>query len=118
MGSRTDFKTLTLELGGPVQNFSTSFSGEASLIWPGAGEELHIYNLYVDANSANANTAAVEIRDGAGDPVNLMYVPAGGRREFSLVGRFWTVNTALRITRPGSDDDEITVSVNYRTKNA
>lgn len=116
MASRTDFKTLILELGGPLQTFSTAFSGEASLVSPATGEQLKVYAIRLDGNSGNTNVSPVEIRDGDGDPIATLYVPVGGERSLDFAGRFWPVNTSLRITKPaGAENDQVSVSVFYKT---
>lgn len=96
--SRANLNTLTRLIAGSTDLFSTSFSSGSgfSLISPGTNEELRVYRLQFNNNTANV--ATVEVQDGDGAIKHTAYVPAsGGERTLSLEGRYWPVSSSLRV---------------------
>lgn len=114
--SRSLFHQFVDEFSDAFAFFSTTFSGDASLVVPGSGNTLRVYNVQIAGPASLAETTSVSIQDGSGDAVGTTYLGAGGLREFNFLGRFWPVTTALRVTRPNSHNHEITVNVWYREK--
>jgi hypothetical protein len=110
--SRTARNELKEFFGGPLSTWASNFSAEASLVSPGAGNHLRVFQVTLTAPGANSTELGVEIRDGANMRA-LLYVPAGGVRYLKFDGRYLEINTALRITHAGTVED-LAVFVGYK----
>ncbi len=102
------------EFSGSFDFAFTTFSGAASLVGPGAGKHLRVYNVVVDGPSGLGAATTVELQDGSASPIWAAVVDAGSHREMNLLGRYWKVDTAVRFTRAGGTNDAVHVGVWYR----
>jgi hypothetical protein len=111
--SRGTVHHLVNELGGGIQFLNTSVTADESILSPATGKHLRVYEVILDGPSAMASDTGAAIRDGTADPINIAYFPASGRRHLDFQGRYWQVDTSLRITRP-VNNNAIDVTIVYR----
>lgn len=112
--ARTSLHDLLNEVAGAVQLWSSTFSGAASILFPGADKHLRIYNVILTQSNAGADTE-VQLGDGSDPVIGHAYFGAGEERPYDFRPFYWRVNTALNVQRP-SGDQEITVSVWYKER--
>lgn len=113
--SRSIFNEFKGLFAGTIDTFATSFSGAVSLIAPGANEHLQIFELRVHGPASLSGITTVQVQDGSGEVVDSVDVQQGDTKVIDFAGFFWRVDTALRFTRPGSDNKAVRVSGVYRT---
>lgn len=112
--ARTNLHTLVEVLTGPLQIWSSTFSGAATLVSPDTGKHLRVYDVVASVANDGDDTE-IQLRDGSAAASAHWFLGAGRERKLSLNGHFWPVGTNLQVVRPNGDH-KVTVTVYYKER--
>jgi hypothetical protein len=108
-----EFKNIYLASPVSVDTEISATSG-VSLVSPGAGEFLQVWQIDVDGRASNAAATGVEIRDGsAGDLIRFVEVAAGDTKIITFGGLPKRFDTTIWIQTVGTSPEAARVAVHY-----
>lgn len=114
--ARVSLHNLLTEISGGFSFWHSTFSGAASLLAPGAGNHIRVYNILGAVPAGGAGGVQLEFQDGDGTVQQRMDLAVGEGDQRDFRPFYWPVSSVLRVTRPDDVNNEANITIWYRER--